>query len=222
MDVSSHVHLWWVSTHYVYPSCSHAVSVCCWVQSSLHTLRQPAPVLYTCRTCWPEMRRTGGGKRVVTFYKLCLCICDDEARGSRVFVLPGKVVLTLKLDTQVISSSPPAQSLFPSQALSNGMNFTERLQKKYLLSISCLTGGKRSGTLEEEGRAQVRQAFCLDDLMNSEWHIIMLGILHHVSLFSKQRRLVGIWCRPEVCAYVLGGRNYYRDLWLTEVCCGDQ
>lgn len=57
--------------------------------------------------------------------------------------LPGKVVLTVKLVKHVISSSPPAQSSFPLQACSNGMNFTERLQKKYLLSISCLTVVKR-------------------------------------------------------------------------------
>ena len=89
---------------------------------------------------------------------------------SQMFVLPGKVVLTLKLDTQVISSSPPVQSSFPSQALSNGMNFTERLQKKYLLSISCLTGGQRNGTLKEKDRVQshVRIAFCLNDLICSE------------------------------------------------------
>lgn len=180
MDVISYIHLWWASTHYVYPNCLHAVCVCCWVQSSLHTLRQPGPGLYTCRTCRPDVRRTGGRngterrKRGGTFYKLSLCVCNDEARDSQVCALPGKVVLTLKLDTQVSSSSPPAQSSFPSQALSIGMNFTERLQKKYLLSISCLTGGKRSGTLEEKGRAQVRKAFCLDDLMNSEWHIILL------------------------------------------------
>lgn len=55
------------------------------------------------------------------------------------FVLPGYVVLTLNSDTQVISSSPAIQSLFPSQARSIGINFTDRLQKKYLLSMSFLT-----------------------------------------------------------------------------------
>lgn len=93
---------------FVYPSCLHAVSVCCVVQSSLHTLRQPEPRLYTWRICRLVVRRT------------------------------GNVVLTVKLDTQVISSSPPVQSSFPSQAWSMGMNLTERLQKKYLLSISTL------------------------------------------------------------------------------------
>lgn len=94
-------------------------------------------------------------KRGVNSVTLCFCVRDDNTRKSQVFVLPGKVVLTVKLDTQVISSSPPVQSSLPSHALSIGMNFTERLQKKYLLSINCLTGGKRSGTLEEKGRTQV-------------------------------------------------------------------
>lgn len=57
---------------------------------------------------------------------------------------PGKVVLTLKLDTQVISSSPPQQSFVPSQAWSIGMNLTELLQKKYLLSINFLTAEERT------------------------------------------------------------------------------
>lgn len=61
--------------------------------------------------------------------------------------LPGKVVLTVKLVKHVISSSPSAQSSFPSQACSNGMNLTERLQKKYLLSISCLTMVEREGAV---------------------------------------------------------------------------
>lgn len=76
----------------------------------------------------------------MSFLKLCFCICDDKARKSQVFGLPGKVVLTLKLDRQVASSSAPAQSGFPSQAFSNGMNLTELVQKKYFLSINCLTG----------------------------------------------------------------------------------
>lgn len=57
-------------------------------------------------------------------------------------------MLTVRLDKHGISSSPSVQSSFPSQACSSGMNLTERLQKKYLLSISFLTAaGKRgSGT----------------------------------------------------------------------------
>lgn len=57
--------------------------------------------------------------------------------------VPGNVVFSVNDDKQVISSSPPEQSLFPSQALSSGMNFTELLQKKYLLSMSLLTEGER-------------------------------------------------------------------------------
>lgn len=68
---------------------------------------------------------------------------------SQVLVLPGNVVLTLKLDKQVVSSSPPAQSFLPSQAFSIGINVTELVQKKYLLLISCITGGKRSGVLKQ-------------------------------------------------------------------------
>lgn len=45
---------------------------------------------------------------------------------------------------QVISSSAPAQSMCPSQVLSNGMNFTDRVQKKYLLSIKFLTEKRRT------------------------------------------------------------------------------
>lgn len=73
-------------------------------------------------------------------------------RDDRLFVLtkgaqslPGKVVLTFRLDRHVSSSSPPAQSSLPSQACSSGMNRTERLQKKYLLSISCLTAVGKEG-----------------------------------------------------------------------------
>lgn len=85
-----------------------------------------------------------------SLFKLCFCECSDEAVKTHVFALPGKVVFTVKCDTQVVSSSPPAQSFTPSQALSIGMNFTELVQKKYLLSISSLTGGKGSGTLQEQ------------------------------------------------------------------------
>ena len=93
------------------------------------------------------MRRTEGGncdegKKVIEV-KFCFCVrgnTDKVRFGDSGVCLPGNVVLTVKLDTQVISSSPPVQSSFPSQALSIGMNFTERLQKKYLLSMSCLTG----------------------------------------------------------------------------------
>ena len=91
----------------------------------------------------------------LSFVFVSVCV----EKGSKVFVLPGKVVLTLKLDRHVNSSSPPEQSLFPSQALSIGINFTDLLQKKYLLSISCLTKGKRRGTLEKKGVAQVRHHF---------------------------------------------------------------
>lgn len=81
-----------------------------------------------------------------SFFRLCFCVCNDKAMKSHVFALPGKVVFAVKFDTQVLSSSPPAQSFLPSQAFSIGMNFTELVQKKYLLSISCLTGGTGSGT----------------------------------------------------------------------------
>lgn len=66
------------------------------------------------------------------------------------FSLPGKVALAVKLDTQVTSSSPPEQSAFPSQAWSNGMNLTERLQKKYLLSINFLTVGEKEWHIGRE------------------------------------------------------------------------
>lgn len=144
----------WVYTHCVYPSCLHAVSVCCWVQPSTHTLLQPVPGLCTCRTCWADMRRTAEEAErrgdIVCFPAVCLCVCaltkQDKVRS---FPLPGKVVLTLKLDTQVISSSAPIQSCIPSQAWSIGMNLTERLQKKYLLSISFLTAEERTLRLSE-------------------------------------------------------------------------
>lgn len=77
-------------------------------------------------------------------------MCALTKQGKvKSFTLPGKVVLTLKLDTQVISSSAPIQSSIPSQAWSNGMNLTERLQKKYLLSISFLTAEERTFSLNE-------------------------------------------------------------------------
>lgn len=60
-----------------------------------------------------------------------------------IMVLPGKVVLMERFETQVISSSPPEQSSIPSQAWSMGMNLNERLQKKYLLSINCLTARRK-------------------------------------------------------------------------------
>lgn len=125
-----------------------------------------------------EWHRERGRKEGVIFQALFLCLWWQSENESGFLFLPGKVVLTVKLDIQVISSSPPAQSSFPSQALSIGMNFTERAQKKYLLTISCLTGGKRSGTLEQKGRVWVRLAFCSDDLIYSEWQWIWAWILH--------------------------------------------
>lgn len=164
-------------THFVYPSCLHAVCVCCWVHSSPHTLRHPESGRYTCRTCRAVMRRTAGRKSardrkkrcvIFCFHVLFLCLWWVSQTDSGVFLLfffflPGKVVLALKLDTQVTSSSPPAQSGFPSQAWSNGMNLTERLQKKYLLSINFLTVGKRSDTSDEKRTVWVRAADRLHD-----------------------------------------------------------
>lgn len=83
--------------------------------------------------------------------------------------LPGKVVLTVKLVKHVISSSPPAQSSFPSQACSNGMNFTERLQKKYLLSISFLTVVKR------ERAVHFRATSGYGDAYEEEWRLTEEG-----------------------------------------------
>lgn len=68
------------------------------------------------------------------------CGRDAGRAESRPSGSPGKVTLTVRLDRHVVSSSPPVQSSTPSQALSSGMNLKERWQKKYLLSISCLTG----------------------------------------------------------------------------------
>lgn len=139
-----------VQTDFVYPSCLHAVAVCCWVQPSPHTLLQPAPGLCTCRMCRGDMRRTVGevdwrGAVVCYFFPTtCLCVRTLTKRDNvACLTLPGKVVLTLKLDTQVISSSPPLQSSIPSQAWSMGMNLTERLQKKYLLSMNFLTAQRK-------------------------------------------------------------------------------
>lgn len=83
--------------------------------------------------------------------------------------LPGKVVLTVKLVKHVISSSPPAQSSFPSQACSNGMNLTERLQKKYLLSISFLT------VVEREGVVHFRDTSGNGDTYEEEWRLTEEG-----------------------------------------------
>lgn len=97
------------------------------------------------------MRRTGGGeggagqkgnaeRSRFSFARPAFV----PALTKRAQSLPGKVVLTFTLDKHVSSSSPPAQSSVPSQACSSGMNLTEPLQKKYLLSISFLTAvGKR-------------------------------------------------------------------------------
>lgn len=102
---------------------------------------------------WRETHcRKGGEKRSHCFSRVCFRVCVDKAGQSEAFTLPGKVVLTEKLDTQVISSSPSLQSFSPSQAWSNGINLTERLQKKYLLSISCLTAEKRRSTMRGRGR----------------------------------------------------------------------
>lgn len=62
------------------------------------------------------------------------------------------------------SSSPPRQSFFPSQASSSGMNFTELEQKKYLESMSCLTGRKRSDKMQEK----IRRLFWLGSLAHSQ------------------------------------------------------
>lgn len=113
-------------------------------------------------------------------------------------------MLTLKPATQVISSSPFAQSFFPSHAWSIGMNFTECLQKKYLLSISCLTAGKRSGTLAEKDRTEVRATLCLDDLIDS--HIILSRIhLCKTCVTCMADTETEIWCNPVVYVYFLGG-----------------
>lgn len=95
-------------------------------------------------------RETHWRREEESFFKLCLCDDSDRAVKTPVFALPGKVVFTVTCDTHVVSSSPPAQSFTPSQALAIGMNFTELVQKKYLLSISSLTGGKGSGAREEQ------------------------------------------------------------------------
>lgn len=72
-------------------------------------------------------------------------------------------MLTLKVDRQVISSSPPAQSIFPSQVFSSGMNFTDFLQKKYLLSINILTEKKKRmmGITKMGGGRFVLQRACV-------------------------------------------------------------
>ena len=98
---------------------------------------------------------------------VCVQVCVCVYVCGCVCVLPGKMVLTVRLDTQVFSSSPAEQSSLPSQAWSKGMNLTELEQKKNLLSINCLTGGgeerrgrgreRRQGTGERgEGRGEER------------------------------------------------------------------
>lgn len=62
---------------------------------------------------------------------------------------------SVNVDKHASSSSPPLQSFFPSQASTSGMNFTELEQKKYLESMSCLTGRKRSDKMHE----QIRRLF---------------------------------------------------------------
>ena len=124
----------------MYPSCLQAVCVCWKVQSSLHTLLQPEPGLYTCRMRRAEVRRTGGRGEMKRNWSRIFNPCFHlKARQVSGFALPGYVPLTVNSDTQVTSSSPPVQSSCPSQALSIGINFTDLLQKKYLLSISFLT-----------------------------------------------------------------------------------
>lgn len=106
----------------------------------------------------------------VCFPAACLCVRADKADKVTCLALPGKVVLTSKLDTQVISSSPPLQSSIPSQAWSIGINLTELLQKKYLLSINFLTA-------EEETH---RQNLAQSDAMR---HLMLLA-LHSDVFFS--------------------------------------
>ncbi len=55
---------------------------------------------------------------------------------------PGYVSVVRSLDTHVFSSSPPAQSAFPSHAFSIEMNVSEPEQKKYL-SFTIFTAGKK-------------------------------------------------------------------------------
>lgn len=150
------------------------------------------------QTHWRGELWRGKEKRShLSSFCFCVCVDTDKVRQSQVFVLPGNVVLTVKLDTQVISSSPPVQSSFPSQALSSGMNLTERMQKKYLLSISCLTGGQRSGTLKN--KRHVRIQFCLSDLEWSDMQWMTLNPSIWQNLF--------LWCVCDMC--VLGRKNYW-------------
>lgn len=87
------------------------------------------------------MRRTET-EEVKSLLWPCLCVCHGKSLKCG---LPGKVVVTVRFDAQVASSSPPAQSFLPSHAFSIGMNVSVLVQKKYLLSISCLTEGRGSG-----------------------------------------------------------------------------
>lgn len=152
---------WWHKLTLCIPAV-YMLSVCAAQSSRQYThssilSRDCKPVGHSCLT-WGALKGGMVMRERKSFKSSFVFVCvvtktkwDLVTQG---FVLPGNVVLTVKLDTQVISSSPPVQSSFPSQALSIGMNFTERLQKKYLLSMSCLTGRWRSDSLKETGRAQ--------------------------------------------------------------------
>lgn len=88
-------------------------------------------------------------------------------------------MLTLKLDRQVISSSPPEQSCIPSQVCSFGINLSERLQKKYLLSISFLTVRKMKRMVRKTSKTEVRIFPCS-----------LLSI--YISFTEKMEKLSGI------------------------------
>ena len=132
--------------------------------SCLCVLRSPVVAAHTPPTCsrtvhlqdeliWGEAHWREGWYRENEESFQTLLLSADTVRKFQVYILPGNVVLTLKSDRQVSSSSPPAQSFFPSQALFIGINLTERLQKKYLFSISFLTTQKSVGRV---GMMQVR------------------------------------------------------------------
>lgn len=71
-------------------------------------------------------------------------VCFYLRTLSYLFIhLPGNVVLASKFRTQSFSSSPSEQSICLSHAFPNGINLTERLQKKYLLLISLETGEEK-------------------------------------------------------------------------------
>ncbi len=84
---------------------------------------------------------------------------------------PGYVSVVRSLDTHVFSSSPPAQSAFPSHAFSIEMNVSEPEQKKYL-SFTIFTAGKK------QTKKMFREHVLYYVSEKGEWHGKILTEIH--------------------------------------------